>query len=296
MADEVKTDDAEKAYAAAAAELKPVKTAKPETTVEPTSKAPVEPKADVVANAAEAPKPAAAAKPAKAAEAAKPATGARPVAKKPVKAAPAKAKNKPAKAAPKIEKKPARKRVAAKVLPVPARIKAKIANKAAATKAVVPTKPVVTTSKETIMSKNTTTDFALPIAEAFGEFQNRATDAYSKGTAALTEATEFAKGNVEAFVESTKIFAAGVQDMSKSYVEEAKSAYATVTGDVKELAAVKSPTELFQLQGKIARRNFDAMIANSSKNTDAFVKLATEAFAPITGRVNLAAEKLAKVA
>jgi len=258
VADTVKIDDAEKAYAAAAAEVKPAKAQ---------------------------PKPEAAAKPeapVKAEETAK---------------APAVAvKAKPAKAAPKIEKKkPAPRRVAAQVLSVPARIKAKIANKAAAPQVAVNAQPVVTELKETIMSK-TTTDFAKPIADAFGEFQARATDAYSKSTAALTEATEFAKGNVEALVESTKIFAAGVQDLSKGYVEEAKSAYETVTGDVKELAAVKSPTELFQLQGKIARRNFDALVATSSKNTDALVKLANDAFAPLSGRVNLAAEKLAKVA
>ena len=199
-------------------------------------------------------------------------------------------------ATPKSEKKkPAASKRAAKAVPVPARIKAKIARKQAAPQVAANAQPIVTELKETIMSK-TTTDFAKPIADAFGEFQARATETYSKSTAALTEATEFAKGNVEALVESTKIFAAGVQDLSKGYVEEAKSAYETVTGDVKELAAVKSPTELFQLQGKIARRNFDALVATSSKNTDAFVKLATEAFAPITGRVNLAAEKLAKVA
>jgi phasin family protein len=150
--------------------------------------------------------------------------------------------------------------------------------------------------KEKIMATAKTTDFTKPINEAIGEFQTRAKAAYEKGSEALTEATEFAKGNVEAYVESAKIFAAGAQTLGKSYVEEAKSAYETLTADVKELAAVKSPTELFQLQGKIMRRNFDAFVANGSKNTDAVLKLASEAFAPITGRVNVAAEKLGKVA
>jgi phasin family protein len=131
---------------------------------------------------------------------------------------------------------------------------------------------------------------------AISEIQTRAKAAYDKGTETAGEVTEFAKGNVEAVVESTKIFAAGVQDLGRSYVEEVRSAYETMTADVKELAAVKSPTELFQLQGKIVRRNFDAMIATSSKNTEAFMKLASEAFAPLSGRVNLATEKFSKVA
>ena len=121
------------------------------------------------------------------------------------------------------------------------------------------------------MATAKTTDFTKPINEAIGEFQTRAKEAYEKGTEAMTEATEFAKDNIEAVVESGKILAGGAQDLGKTYVEEAKSAYETLTSDLKELAAVKSPTELFQLQGKIARRNFDAMVAASSKNTEAMI-------------------------
>jgi len=155
----------------------------------------------------------------------------------------------------------------------------------------------VSESKEKIMATaKTTSDFTKPINEAIGEFQTRAKAAYEKSTEALTEAAEFHKGNVEAVVESGKILAGGAQDFGKAYAEEARSAYETLTADLKELAAVKSPTELFQLQGKIARRNFDALVASSSKTTEAAIKLANEAFAPISGRVNAAAEKLTQAA
>jgi phasin family protein len=87
-----------------------------------------------------------------------------------------------------------------------------------------------------------------------------------------------------------------VQDLGRAYAEEAKTAYETLTADLKDLAAVKSPAELFQLQGKLARRNFDALVAYGSKNTDAAIKLASESFAPISGRLSLAAEMVAKAA
>ena len=161
---------------------------------------------------------------------------------------------------------------------------------------VVPPRPTITELKEKIMAAAKTNDFTQPVGDAVTEIQTRAKAAYEKGTETLGEATEFAKGNVEALVESGKIFAAGAQDLGKSYVEEAKGAYETLTADLKEMAAIKSPTELFQLQGKIARRNFDAFVAASSKNTEALVKLASDSFAPLSGRVNVAAEKLAKVA
>ena len=156
--------------------------------------------------------------------------------------------------------------------------------------------PTISELKEQIMANAKTTDFSKPFADAVSEFQSKAKAAYDKGTELAAEANEFAKGNVEAVVESGKVYAAGVQNLSKGYVEEAKSAYETFTADLKELAAVKSPTELFQLQAKLARRNFDAMVAYGSKNTDAVTRLASEAFAPISGRISLATEEFSKAA
>jgi phasin family protein len=257
---------AEKAYAEAAAKVKPVE--------------PTQPKAA----------------PAKTPAVAAPA----PVAVKPVVATKTAVPKKPAAASRKIEKpapiKPAAKTKAA--LAKAARRAARVARAAAAPAAVKRFEPklTVTELKEKIMATAKTADFTKPRAAGVGEFQNSAKAAYEKSAEAVTEMTEFTKGNVEAIVESSKIFATGAQSLGKTYVEEAKSAYETLTTDVKEIAAVKSPTELFQLQGKIARRNFDALVATSSKNTEAFLKLANDAFVPLTGRVEIATEKLAKVA
>jgi phasin family protein len=257
-------ESAEKAYAEAAAKVKPVETIAP-----------------------------------KAVPAEKPAAAPAPVAAKPASVTKTAVPKKPATASRKIEKpaapKPAQKTIA---IAKAAKRAARVAKAAAAPAPVKVFEPTLTVSelKEKIMATAKTTDYSKPIADAVGEFQNGAKAALEKSTEVATEVTEFAKGNVEAIVESSKIFAAGAQSLGKTYVEEAKSAYETLTADVKEIAAVKSPTELFQLQGKIARRNFDAFVATSSKNTEAFLKLANEAFAPLTGRVEVATEKLAKVA
>ena len=141
-----------------------------------------------------------------------------------------------------------------------------------------------------------TTDFTATMTDAVTEVQAKLQTAYDKSASMVTEMTDLAKGNVEAVVESTKLFAAGVQDLGKSYADEAKSAYEIATADLKEMAAIKSPTELFQLQGKILRRNFEALIASTSKSTDAAMKLANEAMAPLSGRMNIATEKLSTIA
>ncbi len=214
-----------------------------------------------------------------------------PAAKKaPVKKA-APAKKAPAKKAPAkkpVAKKPVARKPVAKKTPAPKPAKAPAKSEAS-----------VTQLKEKIMATKTmdyTSAFTDTMSDAVAEMQSKAQAAYDKSTEAMTEMTEFAKGNVEAVVESGKVMAEGVQGMGQSFADEAKSAYETATADLKEMAAVKSPTELFQLQGKILRRNFDAMVAMTSKSTDASMKLANDVFAPISGRVNLAAEKLSKVA
>jgi phasin family protein len=128
------------------------------------------------------------------------------------------------------------------------------------------------------------------------EAQDRAKLAFEKSQALFGEAGEFTKGNVEALVESGKILAAGLQDMGKDYVAEGKTALETVQADIKELAAVKSPADFFKLQGEILRRNFDAAVATGSKRSEAALKLAGDAFAPLSTRVSLAVEKVKQAA
>lgn len=144
-------------------------------------------------------------------------------------------------------------------------------------------------------TNDSTADMTSSMTAAASEMQGKLEEAYKKSTNMFAEMTEFAKGNVEAMVESSKVLTGGVQDMGKTYADEAKTAYETASADLKQMAAVKSPTELFQLQGTILRRNFDAMIATTSKNTDAAMKLANETAAPISSRANVAAEKMSKV-
>jgi phasin family protein len=173
----------------------------------------------------------------------------------------------------------------------------KVVKKVAAPKAAAKT-PTAAKLKDTIMTKtqNVAEDFTAKLKEVAADAQTRAKDAFEKGQTYAAEYGEFAKGNVEALVESTKILAAGLQDMGKDYVAEGKTALETVTADVKELAAVKSPADFFKLQGEILRRNFDAAVASTSKHSEMALKLANDAFAPISTRVSLAVEKVKKAA
>lgn len=182
---------------------------------------------------------------------------------------------------------------------------ARKAAKVAAAKAPAPT-PVIakaplakaTELKDTIMTKAKTTaaDYTAQVKEGLATVQERAKAAYDKGAELAAEMGEFSKGNIEAVVESGKILASGVQTIAKTQFEDAKSAVEVMTADIKEMAAVKSPTDFVQLQGKLASRNFDAAVAQLSKTTEAWVKLANDTFAPLSSRAAVAMEKARKAA
>lgn len=192
-------------------------------------------------------------------------------------------------AAAKVAKAPRAKRVAADK---PARkTGTKTSPKSSAAKASGPFQ----TLKDTIMA-TTTTDFTATIQNALGDAQAKAKESFAKGSELVAEATHFAKGNVEAVVESTKILAEGTRKMGEGFVAEAKDAFETLNADIQQLTAAKSPTDLVKLQGEIARRNLEQAIAFTSKSSEAWMKLAGEAFAPLTGRFTLAVDKIKKAA
>ena len=216
----------------------------------------------------------------------------------PVKAEEATAAAKPAPVAKKAAAKPAAAKTAVKKTAAPKKVAAKKTVKAAAPKKVAKAVKTTPDFKETIMAKTKTVteDFTAKVKETLTDAQDRAKVAFERSQALFGEAGEFTKGNVEALVESGKVLSAGMQDLGKDYVAEAKTAFETVQADLKDLAAVKSPADFFKLQGEILRRDFDAAVAAGSKNSEKVVKIAGEAFAPIQNRVSLAIEKVKQAA
>jgi phasin family protein len=113
-----------------------------------------------------------------------------------------------------------------------------------------------------------------------------------KGTKLVSEIVEFNKGNFEAVVEAGKIGVKGAQEMGQHAANVSRKNWDATTAMVKQAAAVKSPTDLFKLQGEFARAQFDGAVAEMSKSTEMFVKLAGEMFQPLQNRYAVAAEKV----
>src|SRR4051812_40773793 len=149
-----------------------------------------------------------------------------------------------------------------------------------------------TIEKEVIKMNDTIKDAADKGQAYFAEFSAKAKAAAEKGAKAFEDINEFGKGNVEALVESSKIAAKGFETLGQGYADYARKQFEGTTAALKGFAAVKSPTEFFKLQADFVRGQFDSFVAESSKNSEAVLKLAGDVAKPISNRVALAAEKI----
>ena len=149
-----------------------------------------------------------------------------------------------------------------------------------------------TISKMQDAAKTFTGDAGARTQALFGDFSGRAKGAYDKSVKMTEEFTEFQKGNVEAMVESSKLAAKAAEALGQEAADYARKSFETTTAAFKTFASAKSPTELFKLQSDYFKSYFDSAVAESSKVTEAWLKLAGEVAQPLSNRVAVAVEKV----
>ena len=110
------------------------------------------------------------------------------------------------------------------------------------------------------------------------------------------ELLAFNQGTFEALVQSGKIWSTGVQDITQQVVASAQASLDETLATYRALAAVKSLKEAVELQTSLARSAMEKAVSETGRITDASVKLAEQAIAPLTQRFSLAVEKFARAA
>ena len=104
----------------------------------------------------------------------------------------------------------------------------------------------------------------------------------------------FGQANVEAFVKSGQIWAAGVQELTKLFAATTKAAFDESVATFKAISSAKSVTEAIDLQSTFAKSVVDKALAESNKLINASIKLTEQTLAPITARATVAAETFGK--
>ncbi|MCD2325188.1 phasin family protein [Sphingomonas sp. IC-56] len=143
-----------------------------------------------------------------------------------------------------------------------------------------------------VSTMETTIENGAKAQALFNDFNDRARAAVEKSTKLAEEAGDFAKGNLEALVESSRIAAKGLESFGQDAADYGRRSFENATSAMKTLSTIKSPTDFFKFQSDFVRGVFDAYVAETSKNTEAMIKLASDAAQPLSNRVAVAVEKV----
>jgi phasin family protein len=130
-----------------------------------------------------------------------------------------------------------------------------------------------------------------PFQTLIAEANERNQELVKKSQKIAEELADLARANVEAIVEAGRVANEGARSIGQDIVATSRDGVEQAADAIRSLAEAKSPTEYLQLQGEFARASFDRAVAESSRLTESLVKLAGEAFQPISNRATANAER-----
>ena len=113
---------------------------------------------------------------------------------------------------------------------------------------------------------------------------------YDRAVKTAEQLAKFHQGNLEAMIKASQIFATGLQDISKHVAENAKATLEESVSTFRALTTEKSVKEALELQTSFAKASIEKAMSEGSKLTETSLKLAEQAYAPLTARVNAAVE------
>ena len=130
-----------------------------------------------------------------------------------------------------------------------------------------------------------------PFQSFFADANERGQEFVQRGQKVAEELADLARANVEAIVEAGRVASEGARSIGQDVVASSRDGVEKTADAIRSLAEAKSPTEYLQLQSEFARASFDRAVAESSKLTESLVKLAGEAFQPLSNRATANAER-----
>lgn len=136
---------------------------------------------------------------------------------------------------------------------------------------------------------------AFPGAQAFekllADVTGRSEELAKRSRKAAEELADIARANVDAVVESGKIATTGAQSIGQQVLAKGRDNIDHAANTVRALAEAKTPADVLQIQSDFFRGAFDRFVEESATFTESFVKVAGEAFEPISNRASLNVER-----
>ncbi len=130
-----------------------------------------------------------------------------------------------------------------------------------------------------------------PFQTMFADANERSQELAKKSQKVAEELADLARANVEAIVEAGRVATEGARAIGQDVGAKQRDSVEQAADAIRSLAEAKSPTEYLQVQSELARASFDRAVAETSKLTESLVKLAGEAFQPLSNRATANAER-----
>ena len=128
------------------------------------------------------------------------------------------------------------------------------------------------------------------VEEFTAEAKKTMEEGVEKMSKGLEDATQFGQQNVEAVVASGKVLAKAAEEMNAEILSFSKKSYEDSMAAAKEMTAVKTVTEFFEMQTSFAKTAFEGMVAEATKLNEMYDAAAKQAFEPLNARFTAAAE------
>jgi phasin family protein len=130
----------------------------------------------------------------------------------------------------------------------------------------------------------------------FADATGRGEELAKRSRKAAEELADITRANVDALVESGKIATSGAQSIGQQVLAKGRDTVDQAANTVRALAEAKTPADVLQVQSDFFRSAFDRFVEESATLTESLVKVAGEAFQPLSSRASANVEKLNKIA
>ena len=106
--------------------------------------------------------------------------------------------------------------------------------------------------------------------------------------------TDVGRENFTAVLRANAALSEGLEALGKEVIQYARRSFEQVAETATALLGAKTFEDVVQLNSQFAKANLEGLIERSAKLSEMGVKVATEAMAPLGGRVEAAMHQLSK--
>lgn len=135
------------------------------------------------------------------------------------------------------------------------------------------------------------TEQAITMAKnSFEQVATRSREAMEQGMKTVNVITEMSRGNVEAFLESSRAASNGLQAIAQEVTEYSRDSMDRTAAAARAMTQARTAPELTKLQSEYARNEFATAIAEYSKLSQAMFQTMTAMFEPLQKQALTAAQ------